>query len=365
MTANLRRRALDKGAVGERLTSDEALALVQDLTPETLHEMGAAALHNRRWRYGLKATYVFNQHINPSNICTMGCAFCNYAALPDAPKAFTLSEDTIIRSVASLAPTEVHIVGGINDLWPFDRNLKLVKTLRRSFPELFIKAFTAVEVAAFARDSGKTVDDILVALAAAGVNAMPGGGAEIFTERLRRKYWPQKLSAHDWWHVHSRAHAMGIPTNATMLFGIGERWDERVAHMLTLRRWQDRSGGFECFIPLPFQPGKGEIAADGPSTAEILAVLALARLLLDNIPHIKAYWPMAGLETAAAGLSWGADDLDGTIKEEKVAHMAGARTPVGLAREKMEETIAMGGFEAVERDGWFQAKGKMHAARML
>ena len=364
MTANLRLQALEKGAVGERLTRDEAMALVQDLTPETLHELGAAALYNRRRRYGLKATYVFNQHINPSNVCTMGCAFCNYAALPDAPKAFSLSEEAIVQSVAALAPTEVHIVGGISDIWPFDRNRKLIKALRRGFPDLFIKAFTAVEVAAFARASGKTVDKIIGALAAAGMNAMPGGGAEIFTERLRRKYWPQKLSAHDWWHVHSRAHAMGIPTNATMLFGIGERWDERVAHMLTLRQSQDRSGGFECFIPLPFQPGKGEIAADGPSTAEILAVLALARLLLDNIPHIKAYWPMAGLETAAAGLSWGADDLDGTIKEEKVAHMAGARTPVGLAREKMEETIAMGGFEAVERDGWFQAKGNAHVVKM-
>ena len=360
MAVKIQSRALEKGAAGERLNADEALALVQDLMPENLHELGAAALQNRRRRYGLKATYVFNQHINPSNICTMGCAFCNYAAPPEAPKAFSLTEAAIFKSVAALAPSEVHIVGGINDLWAFDRNLKLVQTLRQRFPDLFIKAFTAVEVAAFARDTGRAVEDILSALAAAGMNAMPGGGAEIFAERLRRKYWRHKISSRDWLRIHQQAHAMGIPTNATMLFGIGERWDERVAHMLTLRQWQDRSGGFECFIPLPFQPGKGQIAAEGPSIVDILAVLALARLLLDNIPHIKAYWPMAGLETAAAGLSWGADDLDGTIKEEKVAHMSGARTPVGLARERMEETIAMGGFEAVERDGWFRMKGDAH-----
>jgi aminodeoxyfutalosine synthase len=329
-----------------------------------LHDIGAAALQNRRTRYGDKATYVFNQHINPSNVCRMSCVFCNYAALPNAPQAFSLNESEILQSVAELAPSEVHIVGGINDQWPFERNLELVQALRERFPDLFIKAFTAVEIAAFADASALGADDILGRLAAAGMNAMPGGGAEIFSDRLRNQYWRNKIGPEDWLHIHRQAHAMRIPTNATMLFGVGDRWDERVAHMLTLRRCQDRSKGFECFIPLPFQPGKGHIAAEGPSAFEILAVLGIARLVLDNIPHIKAYWPMAGLETAAAGLSWGADDMDGTIKEEKVAHMAGAPTPVGLARERMEETIALGGFEALERDGWFNMKGNAHGVGM-
>ena len=353
--------ALAKGAAGVRLSSDEAEALVRDLSPDHLHALGTAALQNRRKRFGHKATYVFNQHVNPSNICTLDCVFCNYGAKPDAPHAYVLQEEDILASVAALQPAEVHIVGGVNDIWSYERNLKLVRTLRQRFPDLFIKAFTAVEVAAFAQSSGLSIDAVLAALRTAGMNAMPGGGAEIFAERLRRKYWRHKIGSRDWLDIHHRAHDQGIRTNATMLFGVGERWDERVAHLLALREAQDRSGGFESFIPLPFQPGRGKIGAAGPSVVETLAVLALARLILDNFSHIKAYWPMAGLETAAVGLSWGADDLDGTIQEEKVAHMAGARTPIGLARRKMEETIVMGGFEAVERDGWFRTKDRMHA----
>jgi aminodeoxyfutalosine synthase len=350
--------ALAKGAAGERLSEDEALALVSDLSPAHLHALGAAALRNRQARYGDRATYVFNQHVNPSNVCSLGCAFCNYGAAPDAPHAFTLSEDEILTSVAALRPTEVHIVGGVNDLWPYERNLELVQTLRRRFPALYIKAFTAVEIEAFARTSGLGVEAVLAALTAAGMNAMPGGGAEIFVGHLRRRYWPQKISPQVWLSIHRRAHAMGITTNATMLYGIGERWEDRVAHMLTLRKSEAPRGGFEAFIPLPFQPGRRRISAAGPAVFETLTVLALARLILDNIPHLKAYWPMAGLETAAAGLSWGADDMDGTIKEEKVAHMSGAHTPIGLARQQMEETITLGGFEAVERDGWFRPKGR-------
>ena len=360
MLMNNGQRALEKGARGERLNADEAHALVQALSPDHLHALGAAAFQNRCQRFGLNATYVFNQHINPSNVCTLACAFCNYGAQPDAPHAYSLDEAEILQSVAALKPSEVHIVGGVNDIWPLERSLQLIQTLRERFPELFIKAFTAVEVAAFARSSRQSIADVLAALSAAGMNAMPGGGAEVFAERLRAKYWRKKIRAREWLEIHQQAHEMGIVTNATMLFGIGDRWHERVAHLLTLREWQARSGGFECFIPLPFQPGRGNISAAGPSVAETLTVLALARLILDNIPHLKAYWPMAGLETAAAGLSWGADDMDGTIKEEKVAHMAGARTPLGLARRQMEETITLGGFEAVERDGWFKKQRQAH-----
>ncbi len=360
MLMNNGQRALEKGAAGERLNADEAHALVQVLSPDHLHALGAAAFKNRRNRFGLKATYIFNQHINPSNVCTLACAFCNYGAQPDAPHAFSLDEEEILQSVAALNPSEVHIVGGVNEIWPFERSLQLIQSLRKRFPILFIKAFTAVEVAAFSRSSRQSIAGVLAALIAAGMDAMPGGGAEIFAERLRAKYWRNKIGPQEWLEIHRQAHEMGIVTNATMLFGIGDGWDERVAHMLALREWQARSGGFECFIPLPFQPGRGNIRAAGPSVAETLAVLALARLILDNIPHLKAYWPMAGLETAAAGLSWGADDMDGTIKEEKVAHMAGARTPIGLARRKMQETISLGGFEAVERDGWFKTQRQAH-----
>jgi aminodeoxyfutalosine synthase len=149
---------------------------------------------------------------------------------------------------------------------------------------------------------------------------------------------------------------MGIPTNATMLFGFRETWEERIIHLLRLREVQDETGGFACFIPLAFQPGSGHFVEQGPTPLEILAVLAVSRLVLDNVPHLKSYWPMAGVETAAAGLSWGADDMDGTISEEKIAHLAGARTPVGLARERMIETITAAGFKPVERDGRFDER---------
>jgi aminodeoxyfutalosine synthase len=347
---------LEKGAVGERLTEREALALVEDLTPDCVHALGRAALAHRRGRFGAEATYVFNMHINPANICAMGCTFCSYAASTKDAHAYVLTEEEILLKVERLKPTEVHIVGGLNRVWPYERNRDLVAELRRRFPEMYIKAYTAVEIAHFARTAGRSVECILQELVAAGMDAMPGGGAEIFSERLWRQHWKNKIGPAEWIRIHRIAHGMGIPTNATMLFGFGDSWRERVEHLLILRSAQDQSGGFNCFIPLPFQPGAGHFVEKGPTPLEILAVLAISRLVLDNLPHLKSYWPMLGLETAAAGLSWGADDLDGTIVEEKIAHLAGAATPKGLAREKMEETIAVAGFTAVERDGRFNLK---------
>jgi aminodeoxyfutalosine synthase len=211
-----------------------------------------------------------------------------------------------------------------------------------------------VEIAYFAKTARKSSTRVLEELKAAGMNAMPGGGAEIFSQRLYQKHWKNKIGPQQWVRIHQLAHALEIPTNATMLFGFGDTWRERVAHMLTLRKAQEESKGFACFIPLAFQPGEGKFETHGPTPLETLAVLAIARLVLDNIAHLKSYWPMTGVETAAAGLSWGADDMDGTICEEKIAHLAGATTPKGLAREKMTETIRMAGFQPVERNGLFQ-----------
>jgi aminodeoxyfutalosine synthase len=189
------------------------------------------------------------------------------------------------------------------------------------------------------------------------MNALTGGGAEIFSERLHKLHWKGKIGSRQWLQIHQMAHGLGIPTNSTMLFGFGDTWRERVEHMLILRQAQEVSGKFITFIPLAFQPGQGRFDTHGPTPLETLAVLAISRLVLDNIEHLKSYWPMAGVETAAAGLSWGADDMDGTISEEKIAHLAGALTPKGLAREKMYETIQMAGFVPEERDGRF---GAMH-----
>jgi aminodeoxyfutalosine synthase len=349
-------RALEKGAHGGRLSDDEAYCLAESITPDRLHRLGEAALANRQERYGRQATYVFNIQINPTNICGSGCTFCNYAASKNAPHAYVLEEDEIFEKVRRLSPTEAHIVGGLNPIWPFTRNLELVRGLRRRYARLHIKSYTAVEIEYFAKTAKLSESEVLDRLKDAGMDAMPGGGAEIFSERLYRQHWKNKTSPENWIRIHQLAHGKRIPTNATMLFGFGDTWHERIRHLILLRRAQEQSGGFSCFIPLPFQPGKGHFIEKGPTPLETLAVLAISRLVLDNIPHLKSYWPMTGLETGAAGLSWGADDMDGTISEEKIAHLAGAATPVGLAREKMEETIRTAGFSPMERDGAFSPK---------
>ena len=355
MGNQLFQQALDKGARAERLSREEAFALAVDISPDRVHALGAAALVNRRRRFGDNATFVFNLQINPANICGAGCTFCDYAASKHDAHAYVLSEEQIMAQVAHLQPTEAHIVGGLNQVWPYERNLELVRLLRRAHPDLHIKAYTAVEIAYFAKTAHKSEFQVLEALKDAGLNAMPGGGAEIFSQRLYEQHWKNKIGPKDWVRIHQLAHGLDIPTNATMLFGFGDTWTERVEHLLTLRSAQDTSNGFACFIPLPFQPGRGKFDTQGPTALETLAVLAIARLVLDNVAHLKSYWPMTGLETAAAGLSWGADDMDGTIHEEKIAHLAGAGTPKGLAREKMTETIKMAGFVPVERDGLFGA----------
>jgi aminodeoxyfutalosine synthase len=357
MTIDIFEKALEKGARAERLSREEALALAKHITPDRLHALGRAALANRRKRFGDRASFVFNLQINPANICGAGCSFCNYAASRNDPHAYVLSEEEILEQVAQLQPTEVHIVGGLNQVWPYERNLELVRQIRLAYPELHIKCFTAVEIAYFAKTSRKTELQILKELIAAGMNALTGGGAEIFSERLHKLHWKGKIGSRQWLQIHQMAHGLGIPTNSTMLFGFGDTWRERVEHMLILRQAQEVSGKFITFIPLAFQPGQGRFDTHGPTPLETLAVLAISRLVLDNIEHLKSYWPMAGVETAAAGLSWGADDMDGTISEEKIAHLAGALTPKGLAREKMYETIQMAGFVPVERDGRF---GAMH-----
>ncbi len=343
------------GAAGQRLERAQALELAAAITPDRLHALGRAALANRRRRHGDKATYVFNMHINPANICGAGCTFCNYAASKNAPHAYVLSEAEIFSKIEQLRPTEAHIVGGLNQVWPYARNLELVRQLRARYPGLHIKGYTAVEIAYFAQTARKREIQILEELIDAGVNALPGGGAEIFSERLYRQHWKNKIGPADWIRIHKLAHELGLTTNATMLFGFGDTWAERIEHMLVLREAQEVSGGFTCFIPLAFQPGEGNFDTHGPTPLETLAVLAISRLVLDNIDHLKSYWPMSGVETAAAGLSWGADDMDGTISEEKIAHLAGATTPKGLARDKMNETIQMAGFTPVERNGLFGA----------
>lgn len=396
MVNRLYNRALSKGAAGERLSGDEAYALVNAPTPEMIHELGYATLANRQTRYQDKATYIVNMHINPSNVCENHCLFCTYSANSKDDHAYSLSEDEIFRKVDRFAPTEVHIVGGLNHQWGYKRNLGLVRECRQRYPDLFIKGFTAVEIEYFARQEKMEPQMVLEELRSAGLNAMPGGGAEIFSDRMRQILFPEKIGAETWLHIHKTAHKLDLPTNATMLFGFGESLRDRVEHLLRLRDTQDETGGFVCFIPLAFQPTKEKIKSSShwgqkmrrfvftnlqnsynklrlgredwtflktvksikqsPPPIETLSLMGISRLILDNIPHIKAYWPMIGLETTATALSWGADDLDGTLVEEKIAHATGCQTPVSLTSKQMEETIRLGGFIPVERDGRFLQK---------
>jgi aminodeoxyfutalosine synthase len=345
--------ALAKGAAGERLDRDEALAVASVTTPNDLHRLGAAALANRNRRFGGKASYVYNLQVNPTNLCEGGCRFCRYAARPGDDHAYVLSEEEILARVERARPREVHIVGGLSPVWGFSRSCDLVRELRRCWSDIFIKGFTAVEIDWFARQEECTSLEILQRLQEAGLDGLPGGGAEIFSPAMRARLCPEKLSADGWLTIHRQAHQLGLTSNATMLYGCGESPAERVDHLLALRRLQDSSGGFACFIPLAFQSPSQSSGQERPSALQSLAVIGLARLVIDSIPHIKAYWPMIGLETAAAALSWGADDLDGTIGEERIAHAAGATSPQAMAAEQMVATIRSAGFEPVERDGRF------------
>ncbi len=350
-------KALAKAGATERLNRDEALAVARAASPDDVHRLGQAALANRRARFGDRATYVCNLQINPSNLCEGQCQFCRYGAKPGDAHAYELSEHDILSRIAELQPTEVHVVGGMNRVWGFERSLALVQEIRRRHPDIFIKAFTAVEIDWFARTSNKDESDVLTQLRDAGLNALTGGGAEVFSPRWRQQHCPDKLPGKAWLRIHQTAHALGIVTNATMLYGLDDSPEERVDHLLALRDAQDESRGFSCFIPLAYQGGANGAPAR-PSPKLSLAIIALARLVLDNFPHVKAYWPMIGLDCAAAGLSWGADDLDGTLGRERIAHAAGAATPEALARREMEETIRLAGFTPVERLGNFEVRAR-------
>lgn len=336
---------------GKRIEQDLALKYFKQPTPDSLFHLGELANIKRKSRHGLRATYVNNLQINPSNICVRTCSFCDYAALPGRTGTYTLKEDEILMNIARAKPNEVHIVGGLNYEWNYRRSLELVRRIRQQFPVIHIKAYTAVEIHWFSTIEKRPISEILIELRDAGMDALPGGGAEIFSERMREKHFKSKIGADDWLGVHEIAHKLGIPSNATLLYGLGETWEERLSHLFQLRGFQDRNGGFVSFIPLALQFGKNNNRSLSP--LENLAVITMSRLILDNIPHIKAYWPMIGIETAAAALSCGADDLDGTLGLERIAHASGAKTPTELAKEEMEKLILMAGYEPVERDGHY------------
>lgn len=334
-----------------RLNAADALHLLRDAP---LLELGAAAFAAKRKRYGDLITYVLNRHINPTNLCVYACRFCDFAAKPGDAHAYQMNESEIIATLGLSDIREVHLVGGLWKTWDFKRSIALVRRIRAARPDLWIKAFTAVEVVYFARTERASIVEILRQMREAGVDMLPGGGAEVLNTRIHRALYPQKASPSEWLAVHETAHRLGIPSNATMLYGHIETDAEIVEHLQQLRDLQDRTGGFASFIPLSYQPGGTQLVPHLVSPVRSLRIIAAARLFLDNIPHIKAYWPSLQLETAAAALSFGADDLDGTLGRERIMQLAGTGSPAQLSARFLERIARDAGQIPVERDGRYQ-----------
>ncbi|HMK33504.1 MAG TPA: aminofutalosine synthase MqnE [Desulfomonilaceae bacterium] len=336
---------------GARLDFDDGIACL--VSNDTLG-LGTLAFADRKARYGDRASYVVNHHINYTNVCVNGCKFCAFYRNPTAEDGYVLGPDEVvdqIRAASGLGLTEVHIVGGVNPELDFAYYLNLLASLRTSFPAIKIKAFTAVEIDQIAKKASLGWRECLAELQKGGLDMLPGGGAEIFSDRVRQSLFPAKIGADSWLTIHGEAHRLGIGTNATMLFGHIETVEERIDHLIRLRNQQDETGGFRAFIPLVFHPRNTSLAdLSGPTALETLKTIAVSRLLLDNVDHIKAYWVMLGMKLAQMALYFGADDLEGTIVAEKIAHEAGAGTAAGLSKGELEQCILDAGFQPAERD---------------
>lgn len=322
-----------------RLSFADGVALFREFD---LHEVGELADGIRKRRHGANAYYVVNAHLNPTNICRIGCPICAFASKPDDSRSYILEIDDILKRVqraVDFGATQLHIVSSIHPDKPYSWYRNIISTIHETFPQLRLKAWTAVEIACFAESSGKTVEEILADMKSCGLQSMPGGGAEIFDESVRKIIAPHKISAEDWLDIHETAHRLGITTNASMLFGHVETPEQRVSHLIKLQELQNKTLGFDCFVPLVFHPKHTKINVSPISPQDILKTIAISRILLSNFRHIKAYWVTLGEALAQIALSYGADDLDGTILEEKIHHEAGADSPQRLAIESLKDLI--------------------------
>jgi len=367
MLSNLAHRALEKAGVGDlrdrvlegaRLTEADALRLFR--CPD-LAALGALANDVREARHGQLAFYNKNVHLNFTNVCVATCKFCSFARSDDraASEGYTMPLDESVESVLrrkGSGITEVHIVNGLHPDLPWSHYVEVVRRLRQGWPELAVKAYTAVEIHFFAEKFGMSYEQVLRELVAAGLTTLPGGGAEIFAPRVRRKLCDDKATGDQWLEVHRVAHRLGVKSNATMLYGTIETLEERVDHMARLRALQDETGGFQVFIPLAFHPEHNMIgkAFPKPTGYDGLRTYAVSRLFLDNFDHVKAYWIMIGERLAQTALSFGVDDLDGTVLEERIYHMAGAQTPQGMTEGQLHRLIRAAGRVPAERDSLYR-----------
>jgi aminodeoxyfutalosine synthase len=344
------RSVWDRAEAGQRLTREDGLLLFET---EDLHAVGRMADRAKSRRHGDRVFFVMNRYVNPTNVCVLSCSFCDFARKKGEPGAFENTIEDVLRMIKP-GTREVHITGGHHPDWPFEYFERMIAAIHAARPETQIKAFTAAEIDYFWRRWKIEPREALSRLKAAGLRSMPGGGAEIFSERLRKLLqYSGKAGADRWLDIHGIAHSLGIRTNATMLYGHVETVAERVEHLLRLREQQDRSGGFLTFIPLSYQVGDTRLVPRQTPPTDDLRTIAVARLLLDNFPHVEAYWVMIGEATASLALHFGASDVNGTLEEEKIAHMAKAESPAGLAREQVLRIIRDAGKIPVERDALY------------
>jgi aminodeoxyfutalosine synthase len=337
---------------GERLSFDEGARLAR--CPD-VHALGWLANREREKRHGDRTYFNFNLRLEATNVCVASCLFCSFARLrPGDPGAYTMSLEEVfdkLRARAGQPLTEVHVVNGLHPDLPFDYYLDMLRGLKRIRPEVHLKCFTAIEIAFFADLYGMTDEAVLVALMDAGLDSLPGGGAEVFAERVRQKICHDKADADRYLAIHKIAHRLGMRSNVTLLYGHIETPEEWVDHMIRARALQDETGGLQAFIPLAFHPDNNQMRKlPAPSATDTLRIHAVARLVLDNIPHVKAFWIATGVEVAQIALWYGVDDLDGTVQEERIYHMAGARTPETLTTADIRRLIRTAGREPVERD---------------
>jgi aminodeoxyfutalosine synthase len=340
----------EKVQAGARLTREDGLLLFDT---DDLLGVGRLADHVKSQTEGDRVYFVINRHITPTNVCVLSCAFCDFARKKGAAGAY---EHTIEDMVAMVRDEvrEVHIVGGHHPDWPFEYYERVIGAIHAAHPHVQIKAFTAAEIDYFWRRWKIEPKESLARLKAVGLQSMPGGGAEIFSARLARELrYTGKADAERWCEIHGIAHGLGIRTNATMLYGHVETMAERVDHLLRLRQQQDVSGGFLTFVPLAYQVGTTRLVPRQTPPTDSLRTIAAARLLLDNFAHIEAYWVVLGEDTTSVALHFGADDINGTLEDERIQHMAGAQTPAGLAREHLLRMIRDAGKQAVERDALY------------
>jgi len=347
-------------AAGERLNEEQALVLWREAPLWRLAELAVA---RKREVSGDKVFYNKNFHVEPTNVCVFNCKFCSFRRPKGSPEAWDMSMEQVeelVRSFEGSGVTEVHIVGGVHPEHDIYYYCDMIRRVRAILPDVAVKAFTAIELSYMIRKAGLSVEEGLKLLIDAGMVAIPGGGAEIFDEKIRAEICPDKGSTAEWFEVHEAAHRLGIKTNATILYGHIEGLEHRVDHLMRLRNLQDKTGGFNAFIPLKYRNFGNSMSAIGEvPIVDDLRTLAMSRLILDNLPHIKAYWVMYGKQTTEMALAFGADDIDGTIDDStKIYSMAGAddaRPRMSVA--EMQEMVARAGFRAVERDTHYNELG--------